>query len=104
MHTTSESQVLDGITTETVAGVEINDYKRVPEMFSSVCLTTGYLPLNCGDDSFSATFSTYSFTATGCTKETRFGWVPCCIQDTWFSAGNAHYYIYLDNIKVSITQ
>ena len=104
VHTSSESNVLDGIVTTTVAGTSINDYNRVPKMFSSVCLTTGYLGNNYNNDSFGSTFPTYSFTASGCSSATRFGWVPCCVQSEWVTANNAHYYIYIDNIKVSIAQ
>ena len=103
VHTSSESNALNGIVTTTVAGTDINDYSRVPKMFSSVCLTTGYLGNNYNNDSFGSTFPTYSFTASGCSSATRFGWVPCCIQQNWGS-GNAHYYIYIDNIRVSIAQ
>ena len=103
VHTSSESSALNGIVTTTVAGTDINDYNRVPKMFSSVCLTTGYLGNNYNNDSFGSTFPTYSFTVSGCSSATRFGWVPCCIQQNWGS-GNAHYYIYIDNIRVSIAQ
>lgn len=103
MHTASESSALNGLEATTVAGTDIHDDRRVPGMFSSVCLQTGYISQNCNNDSFGATLPTYSFTAYGCTAATRFGWVPCCIQQNWGS-GNAHYYIYLDNIKVSIAQ
>ena len=103
MHTQPESSVLNGLTATTVAGTDINDDKRVPGMFSSVCLQTGYISQNCNNDSFGATLPTDSFTAYGCTSATRFGWAPCCIQQNWGS-GNAHYYIYIDNIRVSIAQ
>ena len=103
MHTQPEDNALNGLTATTVAGTDINDDKRVPGMFSSVCLQTGYISQNCNNDSFGATLPTYTFTAYGCTSATRFGWAPCCIQQNWGS-GNAHYYIYLDNIKVSIAQ
>ena len=104
VHTSSEGSALNGIVTTTVAGTSIDDYNRVPKMFSSVCLTTGYLGNNYNNDSFGSTFPTYSFTASGCSSATRFGWVPCCVQKEWVTANNAHYYIYLDNIKVSIIQ
>ena len=104
IHTSSESSALDGIVTTTVAGTDINDYNRVPKMFSSVCLTTGYLGNNYNNDSFGSTFPTYSFTASGCSSATRFGWVPCCVQKEWVTANNAHYYLYIDNIRVSIAQ
>ena len=104
VHTSSESSALNGIETTTVAGTDINDYNRVPKMFSSVCLTTGYLGNNYNNDSFGSTFPTYSFTVSGCSSATRFGWVPCCVQKEWVTANNAHYYIYIDNIRVSIAQ
>ena len=104
VHTSAESSALNGIVTTTVAGNEINDYNRVPNMFSSVCLRTGYLGNNYNNDSFGSTFPTYSFTASGCSSATRFGWVPCCVQKEWVTANNAHYYIYIDNIRVSIAQ
>jgi hypothetical protein len=104
IHTSSEDSALNGIVATTVAGTDINDYNRVPKMFSSVCLTTGYLGNNYNNDSFGSTFPTYSFTASGCSSATRFGWVPCCVQQEWVTANNAHYYIYIDNIRVSIAQ
>jgi hypothetical protein len=103
-HTSPESSTLNGKETTTVAGKEINDYNRIPGMFGSHCLTTGYLGNNYNNDSFGSTFPTYSFTANGCTSATRLCWIPCCVQPTWFTAGNAHYYIYIDNIRVSIAQ
>ena len=103
-HTKSEGSAINGLEKTTVAGVEINDYDRIPEMFSSHCLTTGYLPSNYNNDSFGSTFPSYSFTASGCTSVTRFAWAPCCVQTTWFTSGNAHYYLYIDNIRVSIAQ
>lgn len=103
MHTEEEGRVLNGLSATTVAGEDINDDARVPSMFSSVCLQTGYITQTCGDNSFGASLPTYTFTTAGCTSATRFGWAPCCVQQNWGS-GNAHYYIYIDNIKVSIAQ
>ena len=103
-HTSSEGSTLDGKLTTTVAGTEINDYNRIPGMFGSHCLTTGYLGNNYNNDSFGSTFPTYSFTASGCTSATRLCWIPCCVQKEWVTANNAHYYIYIDNIRVSIVQ
>lgn len=102
-HTASESSVLNGLEKTTVAGEEINDKERVPSMFTSLWLTTNYIDQNCNNDSFGSTFPTYSFTANGCSSATRFCFVPCCVQQNWGS-GNAHYYIYIDNIRVSIAQ
>ena len=103
-HTADESTVLNGIVTTTVAGTEINDYSRAPGMFDNLCLQTGYLGNNYNNDSFGSSFPTYSFTANGCSSATRFCWVPCCVQSNWVSAGNAHYYLYIDNVRVSIAQ
>ena len=103
MHTEAESTVLNGINETTGGGEDIHDDKRVPKMFNSVCLQTGYIAQTCNDNSFGVALPTYSFVANGCTSATRFGWVPCCIQQNW-GGGNAHYYIYIDNIRVSIAQ
>ncbi|MBQ5836958.1 MAG: hypothetical protein IIW38_05115, partial [Alistipes sp.] len=103
MHTEEEGRVLNGLSATTVAGEDINDDARVPSMFSSVCLQTGYITQTCGDNSFGASLPTYTFTTAGCTSATRFGWAPCCVQQNWGS-GNAHYYLYIDNIRVSIAQ
>ena len=103
-HTAAESTVLNGIVTTTVAGTEINDYSRAPGMFDNLCLQTGYLGNNYNNDSFGSSFPTYSFTANSCSSATRFCWVPCCVQKEWITANNAHYYLYIDNIRVSIAQ
>ena len=101
MHTKPEGEVINGLTSTTSS---LNDYNRIPRLFSSVCLTTNYITQKCNDNSFGDTFDGYSFTADGCNSTTRFGWVPCCVQKETFIANNAHYYIYIDNIKVSIAQ
>ena len=101
MHTQLESNAINGKTTTSSS---LNDYNRIPDLFSSVCLTTSYITQKCNNNSFADTFDGYSFIANGCTSATRFGWVPCCVQKETFLANNAHYYIYLDNIKVSIAQ
>ena len=103
-HTAAESTVLNGIVTTTVAGTEINDYSRAPGMFDNLCLQTGYLGNNYNNDSFGSSFPTYSFTANSCSSATRFCWVPCCVQKEWITANNAHYYLYIDNVRVSIAQ
>jgi hypothetical protein len=100
-HSLPETSPINGKTDTTSS---LNDYDRIPGLFSSVCLTTGYIAQKCGDNSFGDTFDYYSFTANSCTSATRFGWVPCCVQKETFLANNAHYYIYIDNIRVSIAQ
>ena len=101
MHTRPEGEVINGLTSTTSS---LNDYNRIPDLFNSVCLTTNYITQKCNDNSFCDTFDGYSFTANGCTSTTRFGWVPCCVQKETVLPYNAHYYIYIDNIKVSIAQ
>lgn len=101
MHTRPEGEVINGLTSTTSS---LNDYNRIPRLFNSVCLTTNYITQKCNDNSFGDTFDGYSFTADGCNSTTRFGWVPCCVQKETFIANNAHYYIYIDNIRVSIAQ
>ncbi len=101
MHTKPEGEVINGLSSTTSS---LNDYNRIPGLFDSVCLTTNYITQKCNDNSFGDTFDGYSFTADGCNSTTRFGWVPCCVQKETIIANNAHYYIYIDNIKVSIAQ
>ena len=103
-HTKPETDVLNGIVTTTVAGQEINDYSRAPGMFDNLCLQTGYLGNSYNNDSFGSSFPTYSFTASNCSLATRFCWIPCCVQETWIASTNAHYYLYIDNVRVSIAQ
>ena len=100
-HSLPETSPINGKTNTTSS---LNDYDRIPGLFSSVCLTTGYIAQKCGDNSFGDTFDSYSFIANGCTSATRFGWVPCCVQKETILPNNAHYYLYIDNIRVSIAQ
>jgi len=103
-HTKSTSSAIDGVVNTKAFGNVNADTSRIPSQFSTVTLTTGTIPASFNDNSFGATFPTYSFTANNCTSATRFGWIPCCSQSTWASPNNAHYYLYIDNIKVSIAQ
>ena len=103
VHTKSENSVLNGDAKTIVAGQSINDKERAATYMSSVCLTTDYIPQNYNNNSFGSSFPTYSFTASGSNSATRLCWVPCSVQ-TNTAGGNAHYYIYIDNIKVSIAQ
>jgi hypothetical protein len=104
MHTEEEGRVLNGLSATTVAGEDINDDARVPSMFSSVCLQTSNLSASYNNDSFNSSFPTYSFTANNCSSATRLCWIPCCEQSTYITSNNAHYYLYIDNVRVSIAQ
>ncbi len=103
-HTQSTSSAINGVVNTRAFGNVSADTSRIPPQFSTVTLTTGTIPASFNDNSFGATFPTYSFTANNCTSATRFGWIPCCSQSTWATSNNAHYYLYIDNIKVSIAQ
>lgn len=81
-----------------------DDYSRVSGQFSTIGLQTDYLGSNFTNDSFNAKFPTFTYTVNGCTSSTRFCWIPCCKQSDYNSVTQAHYYIYLDNIKVKIVK
>ena len=104
IHSNDESAVLNGVVETTVLSSVSNDAGRVAGEFSSVCLQTGNLSNNYNNDSFGSTFPTYSYTANNCSSATRLCWFPCSEQNTWTSVTNAHYYLYIDNVRVSIAQ
>uniref|UniRef100_UPI0040567B3C fimbrillin family protein n=1 Tax=Alistipes sp. TaxID=1872444 RepID=UPI0040567B3C len=103
IHSNSESSVLNGVVNTKAFGNVGNDTDRVSGQFSSVCWNKT-IPSNYSNDSFASTFPTYSFTASGCSSTTRICWIPCCSQTTVVTANNAHYYLYIDNIRISIAQ
>ena len=102
IHSQAEDSPIGGVVTTKAFGNVDNDNSRVSGEFSSLCLTTGNIANNYTNNSFDATFPTYSFTATNCTAATRICWIPCCNQSEWRTPKNAHYYLYIDNIRVSI--
>ena len=104
IHSNDESAVLNGVVETTVLSSVSNDAGRVAGEFSSVCLQTGNLSNNYNNDSFGSTFPTYSYTANNCSSATRLCWFPCSEQNNWTSVTNAHYYLYIDNVRVSIAQ
>ena len=102
----SNSGTPNGVQSRKYLGNVADDVSRVSGQFSTVYLQSDHLT-NYTNDSFNPTFPTFptfTYTATGCTSSTRFCWIPCCVQSTWTSSTQAHYYIYLDNIKVKIVQ
>ena len=104
IHRNAESTVLNGVVETTIFSSVSNDAGRVAGQFSSVCLQTGILSSNYNNDSFGSSFPTYSYTANNCSSATRLCWFPCSEQNDWKSITNAHYYLYIDNIRVSIAQ
>ena len=103
-HTAAESSALNGKVTTKAFGSPENDSSRITSMFESLCLNTGYISPQYGENSFDSSFPTYTFTANECTSATRLLWIPCTDQSDWVSITNGHYYLYIDNIRVSITQ
>lgn len=99
----SNSGTPNGVQSRKGFGNVGDDVSRVSGQFSTVYLQSDHLT-NYTNDSFNTTFPTFTYTATGCTSSTRFCWIPCCVQSTWSSSTQAHYYIYLDNIKVKIVK
>lgn len=104
IHSSSTNSALNGVVSTTYFSAAGDDNDRVKSVFSNVSYTSAYLAAGYNADSFSSTFPTHSFTQAGCTSSTRICWVPCCVQSHWTTSLNAHYYLYIDNIKVSIAQ
>lgn len=104
IHNSSMGSALNGVVSTTFFSAAGDDKDRVKSVFSSVSYTSEYLAAGYNADSFGSTFPTHSFTQSGCTSSTRICWVPCCRQSHWTTSLNAHYYLYIDNIKVSIAQ
>ena len=104
IHNNDESNALSGVVSTAVFSNVSDDVSRVSGEFSSVCLQTGDLSASYNNDSFGSSFPTYSFTANNCSSATRLCWIPCCKQSTYITSNNAHYYLYIDNVRVSIAQ
>ena len=98
----SNSGNVNGVQTRKAFGNVGDDYSRVSGQFSKIYLKSDYLT-NSGDN-FNASYSGFSYTIENCTSSTRFCWIPCCVQSTWRSSTQAHYYIYIDNVKVQIVK
>ena len=105
-NTNAESSVLDGLIKTVAFGSPKSDKdsSRVPTMFENLCLVTNHIAPQYGNDNFSSSFPTYTFTATNCSSATRLMWVPGTNQNEAGRPGNVHYYLYIDNIRVSIAQ
>ena len=103
-HNEPESSILNGWNETKAFGSPSSDLTRIPSLLEGYFYNSGNIAQKFNNDSFGSTFPTYSFTASGCTSTTRFTWVPGTNNTTWSGIGNAHYYLYIDNIKVSIAQ
>lgn len=89
-HTSDQGSAISGTTQGNISG-------QCTTMFTSDYFANAY-----GNDSYDATFPTYSFTATGCGPSSRIAWFPATTRDTKHIAANCCYFIYIDNIRISI--
>ena len=103
-HTHATSSVLNGAEETTALVWEvIDDKSNISKLYSSVVFTSGYLDGTFGSNSFGETFPTYDTTINSCTNSTRISWSVGTTKKSG-EAKNAHYYLYIDNIRVSIAQ
>lgn len=103
-HNNSASSAINGIATTKVFSDFANSSANVGKQFEKVSFDQSDIANSYTNDSFNTTYPTYSMTAEGCTSTTRFGWIPWTGQTSAALPNNAHYYLYFDNIKVSIVQ
>ena len=103
-HNEPESSALNGWNETKAFNSPSSDMTRIPSLLEGYFYNSGNIAQKFNNDSFGSTFPTYTITASGCTSTTRFTWVPGTNNTTWRSIGNDHYYLYIDNVRVSITQ
>ena len=103
-HTKPISNALNGAD-ETTALVweNIDDKSNISKLYDSVAFTSGYLNGTYGGNSFGDTFPTHTVSIDNCNNSTRISWSVGTTKKS-SEAKNAHYYIYIDNIRVSIAQ
>lgn len=87
-HTNSESSALNGNTQNNINGV-----------YSSTTFAS-----NMTENSFDCNYWQESVNLSGCTNKTRITWFPQTSQSSSVIGANCVYYIYIDNIKVSIAK
>ena len=87
-HTKSESSAINGDTQNNISGV-----------YSSPTFVR-----NVTSDTFDCNYWTESITLSDCTSSTRIAWFPQTTQSSSVAGANCAYYIYIDNIKVSIAK
>lgn len=104
VHNNSEGSALNGVNSTAAFGNVSDDASRVASQFATLGLQTGEINATHGSNGFASSYPTYSYTVSGCSASTRLCWIPCCSQSEWVQANNAHYYIYIDNVKVSIVK
>lgn len=71
---------------------------------SNSVYTSPYFANEYTDDSFDSTFPTYEFTVDNCSSGSRIAWWPRSTRTSGSGIGNSIFYIYIDNIKISIAR
>lgn len=89
-HTNSQNSKIDGQNQNDVASQ------------MTLAYTSPFYVSQYGENSFGSTFPTSSFTASGAGKTTRVVWWANTTRADSKLAANCNYYLYIDNIKVSI--
>ena len=87
-HTSSESSAINGVNQNSVSGI----------------YTSPTFVRNVTEDTFDCNYWQQSVGITGCTSNTRITWFPQTSQSASVAGANCVYYIYIDNIKVSIAK
>ena len=87
-HTSSESSALNGITQN-----DISSYYTSPTFVRNIT-----------EDTFDGNYIPQSVKISGCGHTTRLTWWACTEQESSVLAANCVYYVYLDNIRVSISK
>lgn len=91
-HTYSENSAMDGTTQGNISSK------------CSVAYTSERFYSNFDENSFGSSFPTMSYNISGCTPSTRIVWWACTDQNGKSMGANCCYFMYIDNIKVSIAQ
>ena len=87
-HTSSESSAINGENQNSISGIYSSDtFVR-----------------NVTEDTFDCKYWQQSLNISGCTSNTRITWYPQTTQSSSLAGANCVYYIYIDNIKVSIAK
>ena len=85
-HTSSESSTINGV-----------NQNNINAVYSSPTFVR-----NVSEDTFDCSYWAESVTLSGCSNNTRITWFPCTTQSSSVAGANCAYYIYIDNIRVSI--
>lgn len=71
---------------------------------NTVYTSPDYFANDYTDDSFDSDFPTYEFTVDNCSPASRIAWWPRSTRTSGSGIGNSIFYVYIDNIKISIAQ